>query len=183
VDDLRSATDEALAARTGSAYLRLVLWSLRLRGEAPEPERIEAWTEQFRALLATGDPAELESVLRYHVEVSGDRASHVIDAVTKADPGVREAYMSEYDRIVEEGRQKGREEGRREGREEGRQEGRGKALVSMLSKLLERKFGAMTQATRDRLASAPPDQLERWAERVLAATSIEEVFATNGRSP
>jgi hypothetical protein len=185
VDDLRGATEEALGARTESPYLRLALWSLRLRGDAPEPRRIATWIEDFRALRAADDSAGLESVLRYHAEVSEDRGSVLIDAVAKADPGVREALMSWYDRIVEEGRRKGREEGREKGREEGREEGRVEGRVegelSVLSKQLQLKFGALPPATEDRLAHASPEQLERWAERVLTAATIDEVFAANGR--
>jgi len=41
---------------------------------------------------------------------------------------------------------------------------------------LERKFGILDPAARDRIARADADQLLAWAERVLTAQSLEDIF-------
>ncbi|NLC57993.1 MAG: transposase [Armatimonadetes bacterium] len=61
----------------------------------------------------------------------------------------------------------------RKGRQEGRQEGQAEALLH----LLERKFGQVDAASRERVVAAETGDLRRWLERVLTAESLEEVFA------
>jgi predicted transposase YdaD len=74
---------------------------------------------------------------------------------------------------LEEGEQKGRLEGRLEGRQEGRQEGE----AALLLRLLERRFGALPDWVRDRIAGADTASLEEWGVRVLDAGSLEDVLA------
>ncbi|WP_313053334.1 Rpn family recombination-promoting nuclease/putative transposase [Pseudomonas lopnurensis] len=73
---------------------------------------------------------------------------------------------------IEEGRKKGLEEGRKEGREKGREEGE----RAMLIRLLSRRFGTLDEETLQRLADASSAELESWAERILDAASLEDVF-------
>jgi predicted transposase/invertase (TIGR01784 family) len=76
-----------------------------------------------------------------------------------------------------EGREEGREEGLREGREEGLREGREEALRDVLVLQLASKFGEVPQALIDRIASASETDLKAWGMRLLAADSLERVFA------
>ncbi|WP_313053315.1 DUF4351 domain-containing protein [Pseudomonas lopnurensis] len=69
-------------------------------------------------------------------------------------------------------REQGIEEGRKKGIEEGRQEGE----RAMLIRLLSRRFGTLDEETLQRLADASSAELESWAERILNATSLEDVF-------
>ncbi|MEM7585288.1 MAG: Rpn family recombination-promoting nuclease/putative transposase [Acidobacteriota bacterium] len=71
----------------------------------------------------------------------------------------------------------GLEEGLRLGREEGAQKGRVEGEAAILERLLRRKFGAMDDSIRGRLRSADSTQLLRWAENVLAAETLADVFA------
>ena len=58
-------------------------------------------------------------------------------------------------------------------REEGRQEGE----LAILRKQLEHKFGSLDAQTQRRIAAADSDQLLTWAERVLTAEKIEDMFS------
>jgi hypothetical protein len=42
------------------------------------------------------------------------------------------------------------------------------------------RFGELSETVRKRVARADSEALERWAERVLTATSLTEVFARPG---
>jgi hypothetical protein len=99
----------------------------------------------------------------------------LVDAA-KADLATIRAFRAqrhpEFIAEREEGRQEGREEGRQEGREEGRHEER----AAMLRTLLATKFGASAAAFEDRIARATPEQLARYLERLLTATSAADVF-------
>lgn len=76
------------------------------------------------------------------------------------------AYVSSIERM-------GIEKGRQEGRQTGRQEGE----MILLIRLLNHKFGALTPKFKLRIKAADIKTLQRWADRLLEATSIDEVFA------
>jgi hypothetical protein len=50
----------------------------------------------------------------------------------------------------------------------------GQAMV--VTRLLERKFGPLDAEVRSRIAEADTEQLLEWAERVLTAERLEDVF-------
>lgn len=58
------------------------------------------------------------------------------------------------------------------GLEKGRIEGEAKVLL----RLLERRFGPLPDWVQERVSGATLIQLEGWAERVLDAGCLEEVF-------
>ena len=68
-------------------------------------------------------------------------------------------------------------EERREGREEGREE-EGSRLVL---RLLGVRFGRLPSWVEERVAAGSSEQLDRWAERLLSADSVEAVFDPDGR--
>jgi hypothetical protein len=47
----------------------------------------------------------------------------------------------------------------------------------MLLRLLQKRFGAVPAATRKRVLAAAIADLDRWAERILDAATLAEVFA------
>jgi len=78
----------------------------------------------------------------------------------------------------EEGREKGLQEGREEGREEGRQQGRRLGEAEVLKRLLKLKFGELPGAILARIERTENDaDLLRWADRVLTAERLDQVFA------
>jgi predicted transposase YdaD len=70
-----------------------------------------------------------------------------------------------------------REEGRQEGHQEGHQEGRREGEAEMLLRLLHIRFGNLPTDTVARVHAAAPETLLHWSERVLTATTLDEVFA------
>ena len=62
-------------------------------------------------------------------------------------------------------------------RAEGEAKGEAKGRVSLLQKLLKLKFPQASEQDLAPLASATNEQLECWAERVLSANTLEELFA------
>lgn len=77
---------------------------------------------------------------------------------------------------IEEGRREGLAQGLIEGQREGRREGRREGEAHLLIQLLERKFGALNESARQRVADAQPEQLHAWADRLLDAKSLEDVI-------
>ncbi|GKT11023.1 hypothetical protein DSTSK_43280 [Desulforhabdus sp. TSK] len=75
-----------------------------------------------------------------------------------------------------EGKLEGHHEGRLEGRREGKVEGRLEGKCGLLEKILTRRFGPLPDWAKHRLASASSEQLDQWAERVLEAKSLQDVW-------
>lgn len=58
-----------------------------------------------------------------------------------------------------------------------RAEGRAEGEAHVLLKLLGQRFGPLSEASRTQIAKATVAQLDAWVERVLTATTIDEVLA------
>lgn len=59
---------------------------------------------------------------------------------------------------------------------QGEAKGHAQALTKMLTKLLRSKFGELPESALSRLTSASMSELEMWIERVLSATTLEQVL-------
>jgi hypothetical protein len=58
---------------------------------------------------------------------------------------------------------------------EARGEVRGK--VKMITKLLERRFGPLSESMRTRITSADVESLDRWVDRLDSAPTLDDFFA------
>jgi hypothetical protein len=61
-------------------------------------------------------------------------------------------------------------------RREALAEGKALGKNSLLHEQLETKFGPLPKWAADRMASASPAQVERWAKKVLTAETLEAVL-------
>ena len=68
--------------------------------------------------------------------------------------------------------QRARDEGMRRGVSQGRVEGE----RAVLERLLQRRFGLLTPKVAERLEQASTDDLETWADNVLDAGTLDDVF-------
>ena len=68
----------------------------------------------------------------------------------------------------------GIEKGLQQGLQEGFQQGE----VFVLTRLLTRRFGPLPDWATERLAQASREDLEHWAERVLEAQRLDDIFVT-----
>ena len=59
----------------------------------------------------------------------------------------------------------------------GKAEGKAEGRRLTLAKLLQLKFGALSDEVRARLDAADDAALDLWTERVLVATTLEQLFA------
>jgi len=63
------------------------------------------------------------------------------------------------------------------------QEGMQKGEANTLARQLERRFGAVPDAVRERVATASLEQLDTWLDAVIDAESLDEVFGSAGSRP
>ena len=73
--------------------------------------------------------------------------------------------LSLGEKLVQQGIEKGIERGVEKGQRE------------MLIRQLGQRFGTLPAAVTARVNAAGPAELVRWAERILDATTLDEVFA------
>ena len=74
------------------------------------------------------------------------------------------------------GRKEGLAEGLTAGREEGIQIGEERSLRQTVARLLTRRFSPLGTDVEARLSQASRDELDHWADALLTAGSLEEVF-------
>lgn len=165
--DLAHLADDELAAMRLPAFPTLALWALR---DGRDKSRVLAALPVWAPLLAQllGDPdgrMASQQLLSYFAAVTKGLTLDELHAklVELAIPA-EESLMST---IAEDLRKQGRHEGRREGRLEGR--------LEIVQRLIAVRFGAIPPAIEARLAAASLQDLERYAERVLTAATIDAV--------
>jgi flagellar biosynthesis/type III secretory pathway protein FliH len=101
-----------------------------------------------------------------------------------ADPEVRrqatdrEVALLLHRAEFAKGQEQAAAKARKEGREEGREEGRADLLLNQL----KCKFGDVPDAVRERLKSASSEEISLWAERILFANALDEVFESRAVS-
>ena len=104
---------------------------------------------------------DLETIFRYIFEVQ-DRLglqdlAQILDDV---GPEVREVMVSAASRLREEGREGGRVEGRAE----------------LLLKQIAARFSEPSDEVRKRVLAVDDTTLDRWAECILTAETLDDVF-------
>jgi len=117
-----------------------------------------------------------------------------IDTYADLDDNERRRYEEQYpqegttmagivQRAREEGLSAGREEGISVGREEGfsmgREEGIQQGERTLLRRQMQRRFGLLPPEADERIGRASASDLESWAENVLDAGTLDEVFDSN----
>ena len=103
--------------------------------------------------------------MRYLCVVTEADRAEVTKAVQDSLPEAQELIMA----IAEQLRQEGLQEGLHQGLQRGQ--------VQTLRRQLSLRFGELDEAVLTRLESADAASLDRYAERILTASSVEELFA------
>ena len=83
--------------------------------------------------------------------------------------GVQEGTQQGMQQGIQQGMQAGVQQGVRQGRVEGER--------AVLERQLRRRFGVVPSELTERLRQASTNDLETWAENVLDASTLDDVFA------
>jgi hypothetical protein len=106
------------------------------------------------------------SVLRYiylvNDQVPPDRVAERLGRLL--GEGAKEAYVAYGEQLIQQGLEQGLERGLQRGQ------------VKLLRKQLEHRFGPLSDGALERLEAAGEQDLDRWAERVLTARTLDEVL-------
>jgi len=167
LEDLTELDASDLRARSLPAFATVALWALRTASDRGFATAAAELADLFDALREAPDaPRALWSIFSYLATISGAEEDLVGVVAGQLSEPAREEAMD----LVEQFAQRKKEEGRAEGHAEGRR--------TLLLKLLTLKFGPPSDAVQARVEAASLEDTDRWAERILTATTIEDVFAT-----
>lgn len=166
VDDLGRQSDDELYARAATSFARLVLWALKNAREAGWlGGEVGRWKGLIAAVLAERDGARaLTALFRYIVQTNPTVQRDVLRGLLPPVGGaeVEEAVMNWFEQEMHDREQRGERKGRR----------------ALLLKQLRLRFGDISPAVVSRVEAADVPDLDLWAERVLTATRIEDVFGS-----
>ncbi len=166
--DFSPAADEAIK---GNIYLRIFLLCLRAKNI---PQSREIFIQILLLLAQMPDDATsmhwIKFIFRY-LSLNMDIEKGVVhDLVKENVPHDKEGKIMT---IAEQWKQ--------DGRIEGRVEGEITASTRIVQRLITKRFGkSITDPdVQERLRKATPEQLDLFAERILDAKSVDEVFKDN----
>jgi hypothetical protein len=135
---------------------------------------LDRWSVLLRAVESDPSDADpydlLDAVGWYLVDTSDLDETQVQMAFERNLSHPENQRMTTGQRIRMESREIGRAEGRIEARIE--------AKAETLIRLLQRRFGPLTQSRRDQIAGASVQQIDQWTDRLLDAASCDDVFAS-----
>jgi len=127
--------------------------------------------EELKAALRRDGQTEMEALMGTIADTLM-KQGHAEGRAEGLKAGEQQGLAKGEARGLEKGEARGLAKGEARGLEKGRVEGEARSLT----RLLERRFGPLPDALADRIAEADIAELERWTDRVLAATSLEVVF-------
>jgi len=164
IDDLGKQSNDQIYARAATSFARLVLWALKNAREAGWlGGEIGPWKELIATVLTERDGTRaLTALLRYILQtnptVQRDTLRGLLpgDRSTEVEEAVMNWFESEMDR--------------------GRRDGERKGECRMLLKQLRLRFGELPATVVARIEAAEVPELDAWAERILAASRLEDVL-------
>jgi len=173
VDDLSQTSDQQLRDRAMTAAATLATACFKYARSAPDLlERLHNWADLMREVVSAPNGLDaLAQLLRYALMVNDHLEPEALYDFLEHNVGAqaKETAMTAGQRLIQQGKLEGIEQGIEKGIEKGERQ--------LLRRLLERRFGDDVDAdVQARIANATTEQLEAWADLVLSATTLADVF-------
>jgi predicted transposase/invertase (TIGR01784 family) len=167
LEDVSHDSDEVLRLRALTDLGRATLVCLaRLRGAENVLEVLAQFADIFAAAANRSSPADAFGYVMNYILLATETPYEDIQPFFRdLGPAAEEAFMTTAQQLIEQGMLKGRAEGRAAGKAE------------LLGRQLRLKFGKLPEWVSAQLSQATPEELDLFAERLLTATTLDEVFA------
>jgi len=162
---LHDISPRSSTAIKGEVLTRLVQQALRhIHSERPAA-RLREHLDLIAQVLDKPTALEiLEALLRYYVHGTGRLDERQVREIMRTMPKGEDLMQTFIDDYIEQGMQKGMQKGMH----------KGEALT--LLRLMQRKFGRISEPVRQRIESADHETLSIWLDRILDAERIEDVL-------
>lgn len=177
--DLEPGLDDMLAS--GNPFALLVAAQLTAKRVKDDKGRVDNligfYRLAIRQKLAREQIERLLVFLDWLVALPPEMEGYYTEQVDRWKEEEAVPYVSMLEKIAtKRGIEKGIEEGIEQGIQIGEDRGRTEGRATMLIRLLQLKFGDLPDDVRQHLEHASEAELDTWAERILFAGSLEEVF-------
>ena len=164
---------------SGSPFAIVVMAHLKAMGTRTDAEERYYWKLRLiRSLYTRGygrdDILELFRFIDWIMVLPEAMEESLSIDIERLEKERKMPYVTSIERI---GMKKGEQKGLRKGLEKGLEKGQQQGMAGLLKRLLVKRFGSLPDWAVERLSSAAPEQLECWAERVLQAKDLDEVFS------
>jgi predicted transposase/invertase (TIGR01784 family) len=155
LDDLSGVEETELRARPLTPAARLTFFLLSAAPGNPDVAAdLTRWLDTLAEAIRRPDGIEiLQALLAYIHYVSETPTQKLHHVITQLGPDAEEAYVTTADMLRAEDR------------------------AETLARLMTLKFGALPDSAQARLQAASAEQLATWIDRVLTATTLDEIFA------
>ena len=137
--------------------------------EMRKADRLKLASSELADLLTFLEHSQEESIMNQMTSVPIQQAMAQLRALS-ADAATRQTAWDRERALISEITE------RRAEREEGRQEGKQENQITMLQKLLSKRFAPLPEGTLERINRAAPEQLEHWILAVIDAPTLSAVF-------
>ena len=141
-----------------------------------EARRVEVYGEAVRGLLELeSDPRKRAKYLDF-IDIYADLTDNERERYKEQYPEENETMAGIVQTARDEGMREGIEQGMQRGIERGVRQGRVDGERAVLERLLRRRFGSLSPEVAARVGEASAPDLETWAEKVLDADTLDDVF-------
>jgi predicted transposase/invertase (TIGR01784 family) len=165
LDDLSTADERALRDRALTAHAAVALGVLaRARTKNALMGALRRWADKLAEMGRAPDGLEALIVIwEYALLVGKMDRKELRELAQSIGPIATKAYMTAAEKLRTEGEAVGLVTGRAEGKAE------------VVLRLLRRRVGEVPEAVRQRVLSASSDELDGFADRLITASTVEDV--------
>jgi hypothetical protein len=164
---------------SANPFAIVVMSHLKARATHGDPPSRLRWKMHLvRGLYEGGwerqDVLELFRFVDWVLALPAELAIRFDDEIKELERKKAMRYVTSIERS---GHKRGLKEGLERGLEQGQQQGFLLGEASLLKRQLKRRFERLPEWVEERLERASRDELEGWADRVIEARALEDVFA------
>jgi hypothetical protein len=169
LDTLEIGKDSYVSSDLRSAYSDLVYRVQHRDGPLSvyllfeHKSRPEHWTllQLLRYITAEGEQHRKRYYVQGTQRIEETDIRQLLRQSTKTGEPIMQTFI---DRYIEQGMKEGMQQGMQQGE------------AAVVLRLIERRFGPLSDDVRQRVTQADPNTLLQWSERILDANSLEEVL-------
>jgi predicted transposase/invertase (TIGR01784 family) len=144
--------------------------------DKPERDIVRLLLKRLHKLVA-GNETQFRKYL-YMMEVlsTNRNLKQIIKEEEKMLSQVKYSELPSYEIGWECGMEKGMQKGIEKGMQTGMQKGMEKGERVLLHRLITKRFGGIPENLQEKINSATSSQLEEWADKMIRAETIEDIF-------
>ncbi|MDE0003081.1 MAG: DUF4351 domain-containing protein, partial [Rhodospirillaceae bacterium] len=140
--------------------------------QSPKNRKVETYAAATKGLLTLEQDSDKRAKYMEFIDFYAGLTDNEYRRYRQQYPEDSSTMAGIISRAREEGMQQGIEQGMQQGMRRGRVEGE----RALLERQLRRRFGRLAPEVAARLGQASADDLETWADKVLDAPTIDDVF-------